>query len=85
MWWGGRCECPRPRGERGGSRDWEADWGGEVDDAGKVLRGDEEFDGANEIGFVDPGDELIARAVGATETVADEVEEDVEDAAASRG
>jgi len=28
--------------------------GSEVDDAGEVLGGDEELDGADEIGFVDP-------------------------------
>src|SRR5258708_32051817 len=55
--------------------------GGEVYDAGEVLGGDEEFDGANEIGFVDPGDELIAGAIGAAEAVADEREEDIEDSA----
>src|ERR1700761_4010973 len=54
---------------------------GEVDDAGEVLCGDEEFDGADEVGFVDPRDELIAGAVGAAEAVADEGEEDVEDSA----
>src|SRR5882757_7074240 len=53
--------------------------GGEVDDAGEVRCGDEEFNGADEIDFVDPGDELIAGAVGAAEAVADEGEEDVED------
>ena len=52
-----------------------------MDDAGKIFCGDEEFDGANEIGFVDPGDELIAGEIGAAEAVTDEVEEDVEDSA----
>ena len=56
-------------------------WGGEVDDAGEVFGGDEEFDGADEVGFVDPGDKLIAVAIGAAEAVADEREEDVEDSA----
>ena len=47
----------------------------------KSSCGDEEFDGADEVGVVDPGDELIAGAVGAAEAVADEREEDVEDSA----
>src|SRR5258708_18242803 len=53
--------------------------GGEIDYAGEVLGGDEELDGADEVGFVDPGDELIAGAVGSAEAVADERGEDVED------
>jgi hypothetical protein len=55
--------------------------GDDVDDAGEVLCGDDEFDRADEIDFVDPGDKLIAGAVGAAEAVADEREEDVEDSA----
>ena len=53
--------------------------GRKIDDAGKILRGDKEFDGADEVHFMDPGDELIAGEIGAAEAVTDEVEEDVED------
>lgn len=56
-------------------------WGGEIDDAGKVWRGEEEFDGTDEVRIVDPGDELIAGADGAAKAVADETQEDVKDAA----
>src|SRR4051794_3772485 len=54
---------------------------GEIHDSGKVLRGDQELDGADEIGFVDPRDELISAAVGSSEAVTDKREEDVEDSA----
>ena len=54
---------------------------GQIDGAGKVRCGNEEFDGADEICFVNPRDELSAGTVGAAEAVADEVEEDVEDSA----
>ena len=48
----------------------------------KLVVGDEELDGADEVDLVDPGDELSAGAVGAAEAVANEVEEDIEDSAA---
>jgi hypothetical protein len=54
---------------------------GEIDDAGKVLGGDEQFDRADEVDLVNPGDELIAGSIGPAEAVANEREEDVEDAA----
>ena len=55
--------------------------GGEIDGSGNVLCSDEEFDGADEVGVVDPGDELVAGADGTTEAVANETEEDIEDSA----
>ena len=56
-------------------------WGGEVDDTAEIFLRDEEFDGADEVGFVNPGDELAAGAGSAPEAVADETEKDVEDSA----
>lgn len=54
---------------------------GKVDGPFKIFAGNQEFDGAGEVGVVDPGDELVARAGGASESEANEGEEDVEDAA----
>ena len=45
---------------RAGSRGWGRVWGGKVYYAVELLVGDEELDGSDEIGFVNPGDELIA-------------------------
>ena len=54
---------------------------GQIDWACEAFGGDDELDGADEVGFVDPGDELISGQGGAAEAVADEREEDVEDSA----
>ena len=40
---------------------------GDVDGAVEIFAGDEEFDGAGKVGFVNPGDELAAVALRAAE------------------
>jgi len=35
-------------------------WGSEIDDTDEIFLCDEEFDGADEVGFMNPGDELAA-------------------------
>ena len=54
---------------------------GEVHRTSKDRRRNEELDGADKVNLVDPGDELIAGADSAPEAMANETEEDVEDAA----
>ncbi len=54
---------------------------GDVDAVADGFVGDEPADGAQEIGLMDPGDELPAGAVGAAEAEADEPQEHVERAA----
>jgi hypothetical protein len=35
-------------------------WGSEIDDTDEIFLCDEDFDGADEVDFVNPGDELAA-------------------------
>ena len=55
-------------------------WRGEVHDTAAIFVFDQKIDGADEVGFVKPGDELAAGALGSAEASAHELHQNIEGA-----